>query len=66
MASSSTTSQASVTSCIHRKLYQRKLWTPDEDAMLLKHIDMHGDKHWNPISEKLPARPVASCRKRWR
>ncbi|GJS48359.1 histidine kinase 3, partial [Tanacetum coccineum] len=28
--------QASVTSCVRRKLYQRKLWTPDEDAMLLK------------------------------
>ncbi|GKD99445.1 reverse transcriptase domain-containing protein, partial [Tanacetum coccineum] len=57
MASTSTTSQASVTSCIHRKFYQRKLWTPDEDAMLLKHIDMHGDKHSKLILEKLPARP---------
>ncbi|PWA58517.1 Myb DNA-binding domain-containing protein [Artemisia annua] len=49
-----------------RKSYPRIRWTPDEDAILLKHIDMHGHRYWKLISKKLPARSADSCRKRWR
>ncbi|GLJ07975.1 hypothetical protein SUGI_0078870 [Cryptomeria japonica] len=44
----------------------RGAWTPAEDLLLKKHIQLHGEKHWNSIADKAGLqRTGKSCRLRW-
>ncbi|XP_047337820.1 transcription factor MYB77-like [Impatiens glandulifera] len=41
-------------------------WTPEEDALLLSHVVIHGARNWKNIEQFIPGRPAKSCRLRWR
>lgn len=40
-------------------------WNPEEDAALVKLVELHGAKNWTAISAGIPGRSGKSCRLRW-
>ncbi|MQL87574.1 hypothetical protein Taro_020128 [Colocasia esculenta] len=40
-------------------------WSPEEDAQLIKLVDVHGPRNWSLISAGIPGRSGKSCRLRW-
>jgi hypothetical protein len=40
------------------------VWSPEEDALLKQLVMKHGRK-WKPVSEGIPGRNVAQCKKRF-
>jgi hypothetical protein len=57
--------------CLHR--WQKVLkpglvkgsWTPDEDAVLTRLVELHGQKKWSFIARQLTGRLGKQCRERW-
>jgi hypothetical protein len=57
--------------CLHR--WQKVLrpglvkgpWTPEEDAMVLQLVQVHGTKKWSHIARQLNGRLGKQCRERW-
>ncbi|VFQ99485.1 unnamed protein product [Cuscuta campestris] len=40
-------------------------WSPEEDARLVKLVELHGPRNWSLISTGIPSRSGKSCRLRW-
>ncbi|KAG0500887.1 hypothetical protein HPP92_000959 [Vanilla planifolia] len=40
-------------------------WSPEEDAMLTRLVELHGARNWTLISSGIPGRSGKSCRLRW-
>ncbi|VFQ80444.1 unnamed protein product [Cuscuta campestris] len=40
-------------------------WSPEEDAKLVKLVELHGPRNWSLISTGIPSRSGKSCRLRW-
>ncbi|PKA62701.1 Transcription factor MYB44 [Apostasia shenzhenica] len=40
-------------------------WSPEEDAMLMRLVELHGARNWTLISAGIPGRSGKSCRLRW-
>lgn len=40
-------------------------WSPDEDELLKRFVQIHGPKSWSAISDSIPGRSGKSCRLRW-
>ncbi|KAI4295699.1 hypothetical protein L6164_035716 [Bauhinia variegata] len=40
-------------------------WSPDEDELLQKLVQLHGPRNWSIISKSIPGRSGKSCRLRW-
>ncbi|PIN17602.1 hypothetical protein CDL12_09737 [Handroanthus impetiginosus] len=40
-------------------------WTPEEDEILQKLVQQHGERNWAWISRSIPGRSRKSCRMRW-
>ena len=40
-------------------------WNPEEDAMLVKLVELHGAKNWTAIRAGIPSRSGKSCQLRW-
>lgn len=40
-------------------------WSPEEDELLRKLVQMHGARNWSLISRSIPGRSGKSCRLRW-
>lgn len=57
--------------CLHR--WQKVLkpglikgpWTPEEDAKVIKLVQLHGNKKWSFIARQLKGRLGKQCRERW-
>jgi Myb-like DNA-binding domain len=57
--------------CLHR--WQKVLkpglikgpWTPEEDAKVVKLVELHGNKKWSFIARQLKGRLGKQCRERW-
>ena len=57
--------------CLHR--WQKVLkpglikgpWTPDEDAKVIRLVQIHGNKKWSFIARQLKGRLGKQCRERW-
>jgi myb proto-oncogene protein len=57
--------------CLHR--WQKVLkpglikgpWTPEEDALVVKLVKVHGNKKWSFIARQLKGRLGKQCRERW-
>ena len=57
--------------CLHR--WQKVLkpglikgpWTPDEDATVIRLVQIHGTKKWSFIARQLNGRLGKQCRERW-
>lgn len=43
----------------------KKIWTPEEDAMLLRVIERVGFSNWTLIGQEMPNRTGKQCRERW-
>lgn len=48
------------------KKSQRKTFSPSEDYLLKRLVEIHGDKNWEQISKYLDGRNARACRERWR
>jgi hypothetical protein len=42
-----------------------KPWTPQEDAMILDHVNRHGTKSWSLLAGQIPGRTGKQMRERW-
>jgi hypothetical protein len=57
--------------CLHRykkaldPTIRRGKWTPDEDRMLEKAVQVYGCKNWSKIQQHVPGRTDVQCRERW-
>ncbi|KAL0220704.1 hypothetical protein RCL1_000558 [Eukaryota sp. TZLM3-RCL] len=40
-------------------------WSSDEDTVLKRLVEMHGEKNWKEVSKGLPGRSDIQCRYRW-
>lgn len=49
----------------HVPAYHKVKWRPEEDTLLRKSIERHGDKNWIAIAEMVPGRSSKQCRERW-
>jgi len=57
--------------CLHR--WQKVLrpglvkgaWTPEEDAIVIRLVEIHGTKKWSIIAKELNGRLGKQCRERW-
>lgn len=57
--------------CLHR--WQKVLkpglikgpWTPEEDAKVIRLVELHGNKKWSFIARQLKGRLGKQCRERW-
>lgn len=45
--------------------YQKSKWTPEEDAMLRKAVEIHGVKNWTAVASLVLKRNPKQCRERW-
>lgn len=45
--------------------YTKRVWTPDEDAILINKINTLGSANWNIIASFIPGRTGKQCRERW-
>ncbi|EOD13664.1 hypothetical protein EMIHUDRAFT_76507, partial [Emiliania huxleyi CCMP1516] len=41
------------------------VWTPEEDAKLLRMVAQYGPSSWSQIAQHLPGRVGKQCRERW-
>eukprot|EP00301_Raphidiophrys_heterophryoidea_P027688 c9777_g1_i1.p1 GENE.c9777_g1_i1~~c9777_g1_i1.p1 ORF type:complete len:358 (-),score=58.43 c9777_g1_i1:304-1377(-) len=48
-----------------RTVVQKCAWSPEEDAILMKMVSLHGPKRWSLISQSLEGRVGKQCRERW-
>ncbi|KAH0799647.1 Myb-like DNA-binding domain containing protein [Histomonas meleagridis] len=48
------------------KKNHRKAFSPSEDFLLTRLVNLHGDKNWELISMFMNGRNARSCRERWR
>ena len=51
--------------CIHQLQSRKTKWTPEEDEMLRKSVEIHGIKNWTAVSDLVPGRNPKQCRERW-
>lgn len=52
-------------SSIGREERIKGAWSGEEDAQLIRLVEMHGAKNWTMISAGIPGRSGKSCRLRW-
>ncbi|OHS97919.1 Myb-like DNA-binding domain containing protein [Tritrichomonas foetus] len=50
---------------IHRGAYKKFKWTPIEDEMLRKAVEIHGSKNWTAVASLVHGRNPKQCRERW-
>ncbi|KAL1530931.1 hypothetical protein AB1Y20_001822 [Prymnesium parvum] len=43
----------------------KRLWAPEEDALLLQLVQQIGPRRWSTIASRLPGRVGKQCRERW-
>lgn len=43
-----------------------KMWTPEEDTILRRAVEKHGEKNWRDIAEEVPDRNHLQCLQRWK
>lgn len=48
------------------KKVQRKAFSPTEDYLLRRLVEIHGDSNWEQISHFLQGRSARACRERWK
>ena len=48
------------------KKRSKKLFTSEEDEMMRRLVQIHGEKAWKVIAAALPGRSTRQCRERWR
>eukprot|EP00887_Chlorella_sp_A99_P004316 scaffold15.g4316.t1 len=57
--------------CLHRwtkvlnPAVQKRPWTKEEDATILRLVTLHSTKQWTLVAEQLPGRISKQCRERW-
>lgn len=45
--------------------YQKAKWTPEEDEMLRRAVEIHGVKNWTAVASLVLKRNPKQCRERW-
>lgn len=45
--------------------YAKRVWTPEEDMVLIENVNNIGSTSWNAIAELFPGRTGKQCRERW-
>ena len=45
--------------------YTKRVWSPEEDAILVENINMLGYASWKVIADLFPGRTGKQCRERW-
>ena len=51
-------------SCLNIQSYTKKVWSAEEDAILLDKVKSNGRRNWKNISSFLPGRTAKQCRER--
>ncbi|OHT06987.1 Myb-like DNA-binding domain containing protein [Tritrichomonas foetus] len=44
----------------------KKVWTKEEDEIIVKFVEQYGTKNWTRLAVSLPGRVGKQCRERWR
>ena len=44
----------------------KQKFTKEEDEILIKQVQIHGEKHWNSVAKSLQGRTAKQCRERWK
>ena len=44
----------------------KKMWTKEEDEIIVKFVEQYGTKNWTRLAVSLPGRVGKQCRERWR
>ncbi|KAH0787516.1 Myb-like DNA-binding domain containing protein [Histomonas meleagridis] len=50
---------------VHQIQSKKTKWTPEEDDLLRKSVEIHGNKNWTAVSTLVPGRNPKQCRERW-
>jgi hypothetical protein len=45
--------------------FKKSKWTPDEDELLRRFVEIHGLGNWSAIAQNIPGRNGKQCRERW-
>ena len=45
--------------------YKKRVWSPEEDEILMDKVSSQGPSNWNEISSFVPERTAKQCRERW-
>lgn len=45
--------------------YRKSKWTPDEDNLLRRSVEIHGNENWTAVATLVPGRNPKQCRERW-
>jgi len=43
----------------------KRAWSPEEDAVVIQHVDDDGPRGWSRVAMSLPGRKGKQCRERW-
>ena len=54
-----------ISKSFHKKKRTKKVWTEDEDQLLLDLIETYGAKKWSLIARHIKDREGKQCRERW-